>query len=98
MKKTKSDRLVGVRDSGSAVEQSNLKSIGKSKSRANLVFGVNEALWQVEWVSWVGRSIQIVRFVPRGRSLRCLGLGEDSTWKLVPAIAQLRRGRDGIFG
>ena len=55
------------------------------------MFGVNEALWHVEWVSSVGRSIQIVRFVPRGRSLRCLGFGEDSTWKLISAIARLRR-------
>jgi hypothetical protein len=55
------------------------------------VFGVNEGLWRVEWVSSVGRSIQIVRFVPRGRSLGCLGFGEDSTRKLVSAIARLRR-------
>jgi ABC-type enterobactin transport system permease subunit len=55
------------------------------------VFGVNEALWQVEWVSSVGLTIHIVRFVPRGRSLRCLGFGEDSTRKLVSAIARLRR-------
>jgi hypothetical protein len=35
----------------------------------------------------VGRSIQIVRFVPPGRSLRCFGFSEDSTRKLVSDIS-----------
>jgi hypothetical protein len=60
------------------------------------VFGVNEALWRVEWVSSVGRSNSDRS--ERAILWRVCGLGEGSTRKLVFPIARLRQGGDGIFG